>query len=94
MVFNSSQAEYTQVLKINDPVLRNIELYFAEIYNELNTFCTLSCSSTGKNCIHQCKDHCEYLNKWLHEKEALYTSRGVTKSENYELLILRHSFIK
>ncbi|SBS80936.1 PIR Superfamily Protein [Plasmodium ovale curtisi] len=76
-IFNSShQAEYTQVLKINDPVLRNIALYFAEIYNELNTFCSSSCLSTGRNCIQQCKDHCEYLNKWLHEKEALYTSHG------------------
>ncbi|SBT02615.1 PIR Superfamily Protein [Plasmodium ovale curtisi] len=73
---SSEQAQYTEVLTINEPVLRNIALYFTELYYELNLRCSSSCTLTGNGCIELCKKQCEYLNKWLHEKEALYTSHG------------------
>ncbi|SBT52324.1 PIR Superfamily Protein [Plasmodium ovale wallikeri] len=69
--FNTShEAAYTRALSTSDPVLRSIALYFAEYYNEAKAHCGLC-----DNCIN-CTNLCKYLNLWLNEKKALYTSHG------------------
>ncbi|SBT56939.1 PIR Superfamily Protein [Plasmodium ovale wallikeri] len=64
---NDDEANYTNVLSTNDTVLRNVALYLAENYVEAYTRCS------G---LDDCSDYCKYLNIWLNEKKAMYTSNG------------------
>ncbi|SBS90177.1 PIR Superfamily Protein [Plasmodium ovale curtisi] len=64
---NHNEANYTNVLSTNDTVLRNVALYLAENYIEAYTRCSD---------LDNCSDYCKYLNKWLNEKKAIYTSNG------------------
>ncbi|SBS95464.1 PIR Superfamily Protein, partial [Plasmodium ovale curtisi] len=63
----SDNSAYTDVLKTNDPVLRSLSLYLIQYYNDVSTRCSLN---------DDCTLTCEIMNKWLNEKEAIYTSNG------------------
>ncbi|SBT73836.1 PIR protein [Plasmodium ovale] len=67
-IFNNvGDNEYSKYLHENDQVLRNIGMYLVENYKNAYSYCEMSAD---------CKERCEYLNKWLNEKQALYTSNG------------------
>ncbi|SBT00303.1 PIR Superfamily Protein, partial [Plasmodium ovale curtisi] len=65
--------EYTQFLYNKDQVLRNIALNLIENYEAQYKLCKTS--NENKEC-------CNYLNKWLNEKKAIYTSNTKCKSHN------------
>ncbi|SBT39506.1 PIR Superfamily Protein [Plasmodium ovale wallikeri] len=64
------QSNYSRTFDTNDPVLRNIAIYISEIYNDANARCNMSGN---------CPKLCDYVNKWLNEKQALYTMHGKCK---------------
>ncbi|SBT57344.1 PIR Superfamily Protein [Plasmodium ovale wallikeri] len=64
---DTEYSAYMDVLEANDPVLRNISLYFIQHFNNLNVRCAVN---------DDCDLPCEIMNKWLNEKEAIYTSNG------------------
>lgn len=64
---NTEYPEYRDVLKLSDPVLRNISLYLIQHYKYADVYCSLN-----EGCVLLC----EIMNKWLNEKEAIYTSNG------------------
>ncbi|SBT00444.1 PIR Superfamily Protein, partial [Plasmodium ovale curtisi] len=66
---------HTDILKVNDPVLRNNALYLIQYYNDVNPRCSM---------VDDCSLFCELMNKWLNEKEAIYTSNGKC-ALNYKL---------
>ncbi|SBS89127.1 PIR Superfamily Protein [Plasmodium ovale curtisi] len=67
--FNNNQDnEYGDYLHASDQVLRNIAMYLVENYKaDYKNTCDI---------FDDCKERCEYLNTWLNEKKALYTSNG------------------
>ncbi|SBS93887.1 PIR Superfamily Protein [Plasmodium ovale curtisi] len=69
--FNSNNDnEYDEFLHQTDQTLRNICMYLIENYKNDYYMCP---HSTGGN---DCKEQCKYLNAWLNEKKAIYTSNG------------------
>ncbi|SBT54953.1 PIR Superfamily Protein [Plasmodium ovale wallikeri] len=70
---NIRENEYTQFLYNKDQVLRNIALNLIENYEAQYKLCKTS--NENKEC-------CNYLNKWLNEKKAIYTSNTKCKSHN------------
>ncbi|SBT02703.1 PIR Superfamily Protein [Plasmodium ovale curtisi] len=64
---DTEYGEYRDVLELSDPVLRNISLYLIQHYKYAKVYC-----SFNKGCVLLC----EIMNKWLNEKEAIYTSNG------------------
>ncbi|SBT01738.1 PIR Superfamily Protein [Plasmodium ovale curtisi] len=71
-IFNSiKDNEYSEFLHNSDQVLRNIGLNLVENYDAQYKVCKMSNDS---------KECCNYLNKWLNEKRALYTSNQACKS--------------
>ncbi|SBS92566.1 PIR Superfamily Protein [Plasmodium ovale curtisi] len=70
--FNSNNdGEYDKFLHNTDQTLRNISMYLIEHYkNDYYYIC--SSAPSGNECTQRCK----YLNTWLNEKRAIYTSNG------------------
>ncbi|SBS95685.1 PIR Superfamily Protein [Plasmodium ovale curtisi] len=67
--FNSlMDDEYAEYLYKEDQVLLNIALYLLENFKGGYIY---SCNEEK-----DCNERCTYLNKWLNEKKALYTSNG------------------
>ncbi|SBT02612.1 PIR Superfamily Protein [Plasmodium ovale wallikeri] len=66
--FNSNKdGEYDNFLHKTDQSLRNISMYLIENYIADYSHC-----SNKEDCVERCK----YLNEWLKEKKAIYTSNG------------------
>ncbi|SBS90657.1 PIR Superfamily Protein [Plasmodium ovale curtisi] len=64
---NEHYADFANVSKSSDPVLQNIALLLTEHFTNIRIF----------NKIHNNPNHyCDLLNKWLNEKELLYTCAG------------------
>ncbi|SBS95536.1 PIR Superfamily Protein, partial [Plasmodium ovale curtisi] len=71
---NISDEDYAEYLYKGDQVLLNIALYLLENFKgDYKYFCDKD---------EQCTERCNYLNKWLNEKKALYTSNTQCKSHN------------
>ncbi|SBT83958.1 PIR protein [Plasmodium ovale] len=69
--FNSNKdGEYDKFLHKTDQVLRNISMYLIENFKGDYEGCVLI--ESGK----YCSERCNYLNTWLNEKKAIYTSNG------------------
>ncbi|SBT01343.1 PIR Superfamily Protein, partial [Plasmodium ovale curtisi] len=64
---NNSGGQYDKFLHKTDQVLRNISMYLIENYKGDYSHC-----GQLKDCVNRCK----YLNEWLNEKKAIYTSNG------------------
>ncbi|SBT84528.1 PIR protein [Plasmodium ovale] len=64
---DTEDTQYRDVLTTNDPVLRNISLYLIQHHKFVNVYCSSQ---------EDCTLPCNVLNKWLNEKEAIYTSNG------------------
>lgn len=67
---NKESADYTNVSKTNDVVLQNVALLLTENFLDL---ALLNRTHTKPN------SYCQLLNKWLNEKELLYTCAGKCK---------------
>ncbi|SBT84926.1 PIR protein [Plasmodium ovale] len=70
---NIDDNEHRKFLNNSDQTLRNIALNLVENYKAQYEVCKT------KNDYKEC---CNYLNKWLNEKRALYTSNAKCKSHN------------
>ncbi|SBS92871.1 PIR Superfamily Protein [Plasmodium ovale curtisi] len=66
--------DYVEYLYREDQVLLNIALYLLENFKGEYIY---SCKEDI-----DCKERCTYLNKWLNEKKALYTSNTKCKNHN------------
>ncbi|SBT74465.1 PIR protein [Plasmodium ovale] len=71
---NVMDDDYVQYLYKEDQVLLNIALYLLENFKGEYIY---SCNE-----VKECKQRCTYLNKWLNEKKALYTSNTKCKNHN------------
>lgn len=67
---NKESADYTNVSKTNDVVLQNVALLLTENFLDL---ALLNRTHTKPN------SYCQLLNKWLNEKELIYTCAGKCK---------------
>lgn len=71
---NVTEEYYKEYLYKGDQFLLNIALYLLENYNgDYKYFCDID---------KERKERCDYLNRWLNEKKALYTSNTKCKSHN------------
>ncbi|SBS91053.1 PIR Superfamily Protein [Plasmodium ovale curtisi] len=67
----SKNGEYDKFLHKTDQTLRTISMYLIENYKN-DYYYTCHIVRDGEDCAERCK----YLNAWLNEKRAIYTSNG------------------
>ncbi|SBS93152.1 PIR Superfamily Protein [Plasmodium ovale curtisi] len=67
---NNRDSEYDKFLHKTDQALRNISMYLIENYKGGYEGCRFV--ESGKHC----QEYCKYLNEWLNEKQAIYTSNA------------------
>ncbi|SBT55756.1 PIR Superfamily Protein [Plasmodium ovale wallikeri] len=67
---NNNDHEYDQFLHKTDQTLRNISMYLIENFKGDYDACRII--PTEKDC----EKRCNYLNAWMNEKKAIYTSNG------------------
>ncbi|SBT56802.1 PIR Superfamily Protein [Plasmodium ovale wallikeri] len=67
---NNNDHEYDKFLHKTDETLRNISMYLIENFKSDYDACRII--PTEKDC----EKRCNYLNAWMNEKKAIYTSNG------------------
>ncbi|SBT56700.1 PIR Superfamily Protein [Plasmodium ovale wallikeri] len=67
---NNNDHEYDQFLHKTDQTLRNISMYLIENFKGDYDACRIVDTEND------CEKRCKYLNTWMNEKKAIYTSNG------------------
>ncbi|GAW83993.1 variable surface protein [Plasmodium gonderi] len=69
--------DHGDIVRTNDPILISIAAYLIENINKAKTLCALHSSNDEYESYQKvCNKLCDYLNKWLNEKCAIYTFSG------------------